>query len=197
MCYHSYILRGGPKIRNSVWASKMDTVRFGLADFSRQHLKAASSPPPRPNRQWRHLTVRQTVEAWAGETLLTFCFGRFCLGFLDGTSTVPAGFEAFLSSPSSRQSAGIQQRWNGCLKRTIPSVKGLGLLWNMRASCHVMLPPFCSAPYASICATLYVQICMLMTAPPENDSFKTKRADIAWLAQHANMYLLQVKWLQS
>lgn len=51
----------------------------------------------------------------------TFCFVRFILHF----RTFPD-----LSTPPSRPSAGIRQRWNGCLKRTTLSVTGFRVLRN-------------------------------------------------------------------
>lgn len=72
---------------------------------------------------------------------LTFSiFESLLFGFRDIFCPPPT-----LSTLPSRPCAGIQQRWNGCLKRTIPSVKGFGLLWNKRRSCHVAHPHFCYA----------------------------------------------------
>lgn len=71
------------------------------------------------------------TEAQGGEILLTFLFWSLFVWIF---ATLPP-----VSTRPSRPSAGIQQRWNGCLKRTIPSVKGCGLLWN-NTSRHVVHP---------------------------------------------------------
>lgn len=70
----------------------------------------------------------------------TFCFVRFILHF----RTFPD-----LSTPPSRPSAGIRQRWNGCLKRTTLSVTGFRVLRNQTfLPCHAS-SFFCFGRFAS------------------------------------------------
>lgn len=115
--------------------------------------------------------------------LLTFCFDRFCLDFW----TLSADSEARLSTLPSRVSAGIQQRWNGCLKRTIPSVKGFGLLWNER-SCHVTHPPFCLFLRIHCCHLIPYRCRNVLLA----SAYKSMMADAAWLATNAKIILASV-----
>lgn len=117
------------------------TDLFPRSLWKQHHLHRA------PVRPWRHPPARRTVGSFRQRRLLTFLFWSPLCGFWDITPTLSADLAVRHSTLPSRLSTGIQQRWNGCLKRTIHWVKaGLWLLWNEGwCSCHVTLPPFCFA----------------------------------------------------
>ena len=97
-------------------------------------------------RRWRHLPARRAVGGFGHRDIVDVLFWSLLSGFLDITPTLSAHLEARLSTLPSRLSAGIQQRWNGCLKRTIPSVKGVWVVMKqeMILSCHAPSFQFCS-----------------------------------------------------
>lgn len=97
-------------------------------------------------RRWRHLPARRTVGGFGQRNIVDVLFWPLLSGFLDITPTLSVHLEARLSTLPSRLSAGIQQRWNGCLKRTIPSVKGVWVVMKqeMILSCHAPSFQFCS-----------------------------------------------------
>lgn len=70
-------------------------------------------------RRWRHPVLDGQLKG--RDFLLTFCFARVCLDFFFGTFHQHS--QQIQKLVPSRLSSGILQRWNGCLKRTIPSVK--------------------------------------------------------------------------
>lgn len=104
------------------------------------------------------VTSQRTAAGVSDGRQWTFCFVRFILHF----RTFPD-----LSTPPSRPSAGIRQRWNGCLKRTTLSVTGFRVLRNETfLSCHAS--SFLFVPlrfFVSVRITEESQTCVSVFAP--------------------------------
>lgn len=147
-------------------------------------------------RQWRHLPARRAVGGFGQRDVVDVLFWSLLCGFLDITPTLSAHLEARLSTLPSRLSAGIQQRWNGCLKRTIPSVKGVWVVMKqeMFLSCHAPSFQFCSLSDDFAVSLHTGSEVHARHRSPQNDWCWSIMNNVAWLAAHANMFSLQVRW---
>lgn len=139
-------------------------------------------------RQWRHLPARRAVGGFGQRDIVDVLFWSLLSGFfLHSAPTLSADLEARHPTLPSRLSAGIQQRWNGCLKRTIPSVKGVWVVMKqeMRLSCHAPSFLCCSLRVAFAISFHSRRSDACLSRRPASDRCESVTESVAWLAAHA------------